>query len=219
MSVFVIVLLTIVSVLATRRLSTIPESRSQNLVELIVSSLNNFVVGIVGHGGEKYTPFIGTIFIYVLTMNLLGLIPGFKSPTGNLSVTLGLAVVVFVMYNFYGIKAVGARAYFMHLMGEPLWLAPLMLPIHIIGEIARPVSLSIRLFGNIFGEETIIAILAGMSFVILRVHQHPVLAVPFQFPMMVFAVFTAFVQALVFAMLSTIYIAMATSGHSEEHAS
>jgi F-type H+-transporting ATPase subunit a len=150
-------------------------------------------------------------------MNLLGLIPGLKSPTSNLSITLAMALIVFVMYQYYGIRTVGAKAYFRHLVGEPLWLAPLMLPIHITGELARPVSLAIRLFGNMFGEETIIAILAAMSFVIFRYHGVPIVAIPFQFPMMVFAVFTSFVQALVFSMLSCIYIAIATTSEHAEH--
>jgi len=216
MSCFVIVVLAIFAVLSTRRLEKIPTSRLQNLVELLVGSLNNFIVGIIGPGGEKYTPFIGTIFVYVLAMNLLGLVPGFKSPTSGLSITIGLALVVFAMYNYYGIREVGLLKYLRHLAGEPIWLAPLMLPVHIIGELARPLSLSVRLFGNIFGEETILVILAAMSFAIIGYHGIPVLAIPVQFPMMLFAMFTSFVQALVFATLSAIYIAIAVSGH-EEH--
>jgi F-type H+-transporting ATPase subunit a len=221
MSGIVIIALTIFAILATRRLSKVPESRFQNFVELIVSSLNNFVVGIIGPGGEKYTPFIGTIFIYVLVMNLLGLVPGFKAPTSNLSTTIALALIVFVTYNYYSIRAIGILGWVMHLLGNPQsvveWcLVPLMFPIHVIGELARPLSLSVRLFGNIFGEETILVILAGMSVVLLRYHHTPVLTIPVQFPMMVFAVFTSFVQALVFAMLTTIYIAIGVAGH-EEH--
>lgn len=216
MSGLVILVLIIISILATRRLRKIPETAGQGLIELIVTSLNNFVAGIIGPGGEKYTPFVGTIFIYILSMNLLGLIPGFKAPTSSLSITIAMALVVFVMYNYFGIREVGLLKYLKHLLGEPLWLAPLMLPIHIIGELARPLSLSIRLFGNIFGEETILVILAGMSFALIRYHGIPVITLPVQFPMMVFAVFTSFVQALVFAMLSTIYISIAVS--HEEHA-
>jgi F-type H+-transporting ATPase subunit a len=220
MSAFVIVVLAAVSMLATRRLRTIPETRTQGLVELIVSSLNNFVVGIIGPGGEKYTPFVGTIFIYVLAMNLIGLVPGFKAPTSGMSITIAMALIVFVLYNYFGIRETGVKAWFMHLLGSPQsvveWvLVPLMFPIHVIGELARPLSLSIRLFGNIFGEETILVILAGMSVALIKLHGVPVLAIPVQFPLMVFAVFTSFVQALVFSMLTTIYIAIAVAGHSE----
>jgi F-type H+-transporting ATPase subunit a len=211
MSGLVMVILSVAAILSTRRLAKIPVSRRQGFAELTVSSLNSFVVGIIGPGGEKYTPFIGTLFIYILAMNLFGLVPGFKSPTSNLSITISLALIVFVAYNVAGIREAGIKSYLKHLLGEPIWLAPLMLPIHIIGELARPVSLSIRLFGNIFGEETVLAILAGMTFVIVPYF----LAVPTQFPIMVFDVFISFVQALVFSMLSTIYIALAIAGHAE----
>ncbi len=204
----VIVILAIFAILSTRRLTRVPTSRRQNLVELVVESLNGFVAGVIGPKGEKYTPFIGTLFIYILAMNLLGLVPGFKSPTSGLSITVSLALVVFVVYNIAGIREMGLLPYLRHLAGEPIWLAPLMLPIHMIGELARPVSLSIRLFGNIFGEETILAVLASMTFVIVRY----VVAIPTQFPIMLFDIFISFVQALVFSMLSAIYIAVAIEG-------
>jgi F-type H+-transporting ATPase subunit a len=212
MSAMVAFVLAILAVVATRRLQKVQVSNKQAFVELIVESLNNFVKGIIGPKGEKYTPFIGTIFIYILAMNLLGLIPGFKSPTSGLSITVPLAIVVFIVYNAAGIRETGLIPYLKHLAGEPIWLAPLMFPIHLIGELARPLSLSIRLFGNIFGEETVLVIMAGFSFVIIRW----VVAIPTQFPMTLFALFTAFVQALVFSMLSTIYISIAVAGH-EEH--
>lgn len=213
MSALVIVVLATFSVLATRRLATIPRSRMQSLVELVVSSLNDFVVGIIGPKGEQYTPFVGTLFIYIFAMNLLGLVPGFKAPTSGLSITVGLAIVVFVAYNVAGIREVGLGPYLKHLAAGPIWLAWLMVPIHLIGELARPLSLSIRLFGNIFGEETVLMVLAGMTYVIIPY----IVAIPTQFPIMLFDVFIAFVQALVFSMLTAIYISVAITGH-EEHA-
>lgn len=208
----VAVVLAVFSIISTRRLETIPASRRQGFVELTVEWLDNFVIGIIGPKGRKYTPFIGTLFLYILSMNLLGLIPPFQSPTANLSITVSLALVVFVFYNIAGIRETGLKAWVKHLLGEPLWLAWLMFPIHVIGELARPLSLSIRLFGNMFGEETVLGILAAMTFVVIPY----LIAVPTQFPIMVFGVFLKFVQALVFTMLSTIYIAMAIAGH-EEH--
>lgn len=212
MAMIVAVVLALVSILSTRRLQKIPSSRLQNLLEISVSALNNYTVSIIGHGGEKYTPFIGTLFIYILCMNLLGLVPAFKSPTSNLTITASLAIVVFIYYNYAGIRTTGFKAWGKHLLGEPIWLAWLMFPIHVIGELARPLSLAIRLYGNIYGEETVIAILAGMSLVVIP----RVIAVPYQLPMMLFGVFTAFVQALVFSSLTAIYIGLAVSGH-EEH--
>lgn len=208
----VIVALSVLSFIATRKLEKIPTSRTQNFAEQIVASLNHFTIGIIGPKGEKYTPFVGTLFIYILCMNLLGLIPGFKSPTGSLTITLSLSITVFIFYNYVGIRETGIKPWLKHLIGEPVWLAPLMFPIHVIGELARPVSLGIRLYGNIFGEETILAVLAGMTIVIVPY----VVAVPTQFPMMLFAIFTSFVQALVFSTLTAIYISIAISNH-EEH--
>ncbi|MGB9588927.1 MAG: F0F1 ATP synthase subunit A [Armatimonadota bacterium] len=212
MSVLVAIGLALFGIVSTRRLEKIPTRRIQSVAEFIVQSLDNFVVGIIGPKGRTYTPFIGSLFLYILTMNLLGLVPLFKSPTSSLSITVPLALIVFVVYNYAGIREVGLVPYLKHLAGEPIWLAPLMLPIHVIGELARPLSLSIRLFGNIFGEETVLAILAGLTFVIIPY----VVAIPTQFPMMLFAIFTSFVQALVFTMLTTIYISVAIANH-EEH--
>jgi F-type H+-transporting ATPase subunit a len=197
---------------ATGRLEKIPTTPLQGFAELVVSSLNNYVVGIVGPDGGKYTPFIGTLFVYILGMNLLGLIPGLHSPTSNLSITASVALVVFVYYNYVSIKVRGAKAWFMHLLGEPLWLCWLMFPIHVIGELARPLSLAIRLYGNIFGEETVMMVLAGMSLVIIPYF----IAIPSQLLMMFFGVFTAFVQSLVFISLTAIYLGIGIADH-EEH--
>lgn len=212
-SVLVMVGLTVFAIVSTRRLDMVPRNRLQSLVEMLVGSLNNFVVETIGPDGQKYTPFIGTIFVFILVLNLIGLVPGFKSPTSNLSLIIPLAVIVFVMYNYYGIRQVGFLKYVRHLVGDPLWLAPLMLPIHIISELARPISLSIRLFGNIFGEETLLVVLAGLTYVVIPY----VVAIPTQFPVMLLAVLTAFVQALVFTILTTIYIALAVA-HAEGEA-
>lgn len=203
--------LSVFAIVSTRKLRLIPESKLQTLLEFVVGSLDSFVEGIIGPQGRKYTPFIGTLFIYILAMNLLGLIPPFKSPTANLSITASLALVVFFAYNYAAIREVGVKSWARHLMGEPIWLAPLMLPIHLIGELARPVSLSIRLFGNMFGEETVLIILAGMTVVVVPY----LIAIPTQFPIMVFDIFISVVQALVFAMLSAIYISLAIADHAE----
>lgn len=211
MAVMVGTVLSIFSIVSTRRLRLIPETRLQTFLELIVGALQSFVEGIIGPKARKYTPFIGTLFIYVLAMNMLGLVPPFQSPTANLSITASLAIVVFLAYNYAGIRETGLKSWARHLLGEPLWLAPIMLPIHVIGELARPISLSIRLFGNMFGEETVLMILAGMTIVVVPY----LIAIPTQFPIMVLKVFISFVQALVFAMLSAIYISLAIADHAE----
>ncbi len=186
----------------------------QLALEFIVTALENFVRGIVGEAEVKtLTPIIGTTFIFILSLSLIGLVPGFISPTANTATTVALALMAFVFVQYMAISRQGFKKYCMHFLGEPIWLAPLMLPLHIIGELARPLSLSIRLFGNIFGEETVVAVLVLIATSILG----NFFWIPLQFPMMLFSIFGSLVQSLVFSMLVSIYIAVALAGHEEHH--
>ncbi len=212
----VILILSLIAILGTRRLSVKNPSRFQSFLEFVVTSLDNFVRGIVGHEARTLTPIIGSIFIFILSLNVFGLVPMFTSPTANINTTVALALFAFLLVQFYGLKKKGL-GYFKHFLGEPIWLAPLMLPIHIIGELARPLSLSIRLFGNIFGEDMVIVILIKIVLSVVVVAVPFYLFMPAQFGMMMFAIFTSFVQALVFSMLVSIYIAVAIESH-DEHA-
>lgn len=207
----VIAILVLVSWRATRRLETIP-GRFQGAVELTVGGLNGLVESIVGHRGRQYAPFVGTLFIYIACMNMFGLVPLMKSPTANLSMTVALAVTAILYVQVQAIRAIGLVNYVKHFIGEPWWLFPVMLPIHVIGEIAKPISLALRLFGNIFGEDTVLVILAGMSpFIVFKWLR----ILPVQFPMTVFAVFTSFVQALIFSVLTLGYLALFLGEHAE----
>jgi len=209
MSGIVIVGLTVLSWLGTRRLQKTP-GRRQGLIEIIVGGLNGLVENVAGPSGRKHTPFIGTLFIYIFCLNVFGIVPFMRSPTANLSTTIALALLAIIYVQVQAIRALGFWSYFKHFVGEPWWLFPIMLPLHIIGEIAKPVSLSVRLFGNIFGEDTILAILAGMSpFIVF----HWLRIVPVQFPMMIFAVFTSLVQALIFSVLTMGYLALFLGEH------
>jgi F-type H+-transporting ATPase subunit a len=182
----------------------------QNVVEMVVEGLYNFVVGILGPThGPRYVPFLGTLFVYILAMNLFGLIPFMESPTSNLNVTVGLALVVFVFAQFIGFRELGVIGYFDHMMGNPRrvtdWLlAPLMLPIHVMGELAKPISLSCRLFGNIFGEDMLLVAFAALGVSALAFTHLP-FGLPLQLPFMFLALLTSTLQALVFTVLSTIY--------------
>ncbi len=210
---FVIVILGVLAFLTTRRLQKIPQGGLQTAMEWVYQSLDGFTRNIIGQDkGSKFTPVIGTIFIFILTMNIFGIIPGFISPTANINTAAGMAIAAFFIVQYYGIRGVGFKNYIKHFLGEPLWLAPLLFPLHIIGELARPLSLTIRLFGNIFGEDMVIAILI---LIVTNVMGH--ILVPLQFPMLLFAVFSGFVQALVFSMLVSIYIAVGLGDH-EDHA-
>ncbi len=188
--------------------------RFQLFIEFCVVALQGFVRNIVGdREARSLAPVIGTFFIYIFALNLFGLIPGFMAPTANTNTTISLALFAFVYVQYISISRVGFVNYVKHFLGEPLWLAPLMLPLHLIGELARPVSLSVRLFGNIFGEDLVILVLITVGATVLK----SMFWVPIQFPMMLFAIFTGFVQALVFSMLVAIYITVGITGHDENH--
>ncbi|MCL5104734.1 MAG: F0F1 ATP synthase subunit A [Armatimonadetes bacterium] len=208
----VIIILCATAILASRKLKARNPGPFQAFLELVVVSLDGFVRNIVGDEARTLTPIIGTTFIFILSLNLFGLIPGFVAPTSNPNTTVALALMAFCFVQYMAISRVGFINYLKHFMGEPIWLAPLMLPLHIVGELARPLSLSIRLFGNIFGEETVIAV-----FVLIVTSVLGNFLVPLQFPMMLFAIFGGFVQALVFSMLTSIYVAVAVAGHEDHH--
>ncbi len=209
MSLLVGIVLVLVSYVATRRLEKVPRG-SQALLEVVVQGLENFLRGVMGSAAPKFLPFIGTIFLYVLIMNLWGLIPLMHSPTNKLNTTAALALVVFFNTHFQGAKKHGIIKYAKH-FADPLWLAPLMVPIHIVGELARPLSLALRLFGNLTGED--IAIASLVSLVILI----PVfIPIPVHLIMVVLAILFSTIQAIVFALLSAIYIAGATGAFEEE---
>jgi len=174
----------------------------QQLLEVSVGFLNAQLDEIIGHGGKKYLPMIGTIGTFILLMNLMGLIPGFMSPTSRINVTLGCALVVFLYYNYLGIRKQGLLKYVKHFMGPIWWLSPLMVPIEIISHLARPFSLTVRLFANIFGEDLIIAVFFILVPLILPL------------PIMALAIFTSFLQAFIFMVLTMVYIAGAVA---EEH--
>lgn len=197
------------SYLATRRLEAVP-GPIQNLMEIVVEAFGDLLTQMIGPKGKRYLPLIGTAGLFILTGNLLGSIPGLKPPTANLNTTVALAITVFLSYNYFGIREHGLVAYLRHFCGPMPALAPIIFPIEFIGHLARPISLSIRLFGNIFGEESVIAIL--LSLIWLGIPYAIYLGI-----MMPLSLFTSFVQSFIFVMLSTVYIAGAVAVEHEEH--
>jgi len=188
--------------LMRRSFSMEKPGKVQHILEVIVEFLNSQLEEIIGHGGKKYLPMIATIGLFIFLMNIVGLIPGFMPPTSNMNVTVGCALVVFLYYNFVGIKKQGVVHYLKHFCGPVWWLAWLMIPIEIISHLARPFSLSVRLFANIYGEELIILVFFGLLPLILPL------------PIMGLAIFTSFLQAFIFMVLTMIYVAGAVA---EEH--
>jgi F-type H+-transporting ATPase subunit a len=196
---------------ATRRRRLVP-GRLQNTIELLVEALDNFICGILGPQGRRYVPFLGSLFIYILFMNLAGLVPGMKSPTANLNQTLALALCVFLYVQYTGMRNFGLKGYLFHMAGEPrdpitIGLVPIMLPLHIIGELAKPLSLSLRLFGNITGEDVLIVIFITLGIGMIGFLHLP-FGVPLQVPFIFLAILTSTIQALVFTLLSTVYFLM-----------
>ncbi len=207
----IVIGVSLVAYLVYRKRSLMP-GRLQNLVEMAVEGLDNFVCGILGPQGRRYTPFLGTLFIYILSMNFFGLIPGMKSPTANLNTTVSLAICVFFYVQYTGIRSLGLVGYLKHMAGDPrdvvTWfLVPLNIPIHVIEELAKPLSLSLRLFGNITGEDVLIAVFVGLGVSALGFLHLPV-GIPFQLPFYFLALLTGTIQALVFTLLSTIYFSL-----------
>ncbi len=203
---FVVLFLALFFILVTRKLKRLPEGKWQTLLEFFVGGLIDFFGGILGEHGKKYVPFVGSYFIFILFLNYLGLFPGFQSPTADLNTTLALGLTAVIGVQIIAIKENGLVGYLKHFVGEPAWLGPLMFPLHLIGELARATSLSIRLFGNIFGEETVIISLTALGVTAIPAIAGVIPWIPIQFPMMLFGLFGGFLQALVFSMLTSIYI-------------
>lgn len=203
----------------TRRMSLYPRGM-QNVFEIIYEWLDEFVCGIMGPIGKDYIALVGTAFIYVFTLNAVGLIPGVLSPTANLHCTAGLAISIVLYVHYQAIARTGFRAWFRHLMdidNVPLGMTPLMFIIHSIGEfLAKPLSLACRLFGNIYGEDQVIINLTALG---ITIFQSTYIPLPLQLPLMIFGIFTSAVQALVFSMLTTIYLAtfLSHADHGDDH--
>ncbi|HYB52589.1 MAG TPA: F0F1 ATP synthase subunit A [Thermoanaerobaculia bacterium] len=187
-----------------RRYSREKPGGLQNFFEMLVSGLRGLVDEAIGEGAhEKYLPIIGAFAVFIGVANLFGLFFFLQPPTGSLSTTVALAVISFVFFNKEGIREHGLLKYLGHFMGPLIWIAPLFFVIEIIGTFARILSLSLRLFMNIFGEHTTTNVFASLVPIVVP------------WPMMALGIFTAALQAYVFALLSAVYIQLATA--HEEH--
>lgn len=190
---FVMILLILVAFLASRSVQIVPKGM-QNFMEVVVSGVENLIEETMGPKGKAYFPLIATFALFILVSNLIALIPGFYPPTANLNTNGALALTVFAMTHIIGLKEHGI-SYLKHFMGPILVLAPLIFIIEIIGHLARPLSLSLRLFGNMYGHEIVLMIFLALVPFLLPV------------PMMLMGVLVAFIQAFVFTLLAMIYIA------------
>lgn len=193
---------------ASRGIKPLPAG-IQNFFEMVVDGIMKFMEDIIGHHSRQYLPLIGMLAFFILISNLIGLVPGFMSPTSNINTTAACAIIVFFATHYYGVKAHGI-SYIKHFFGPirslpaiPLML--LMLILELIGHFARVLSLSLRLFGNIFGEDLILLILVFLVPLLMPL------------PIMFIAIFTSVVQTFVFVLLTMIYIKLATEEAEEGH--
>lgn len=191
----VMVLIVGFSALASRNLHSGPQiSRWQNLLETVVSAIRSQVRDMTQQDPDRYLPFLGTLFLFILVSNVLSVVPGFQSPTGSLSTTSALALVVFFAVPIYGISKKGLIGYLRHYI-QP---TPIMLPFNIISELSRTLALAVRLFGNIMSGSMIVGVLLSIAPLFV-----PVI-------MQALGLLIGVIQAYIFAALATIYIASAT---------
>ncbi len=213
-SLWICILMVVLALLARRNMKKVPGT-FQNCAEACAEGLNQFIASSAGPNGVKYTPLLGTLFVYILFANLIGIIPGFHSPTANLSITLALGLVVFVYVQYEGIREQGVIGHFKHFMGPIIWMAPFIGVLEIISEFVKPFSLGMRLFGNIFGEDVVVIVLAGLA---TSLGATAIGWIPIQFPMLLLMLLTDVIQALVFTLLACVYISLVTQKHDEESA-
>jgi F-type H+-transporting ATPase subunit a len=210
MVMLIVAVLTVLSIIIRSRLSVENPGRLQIVFEDGLTAVIGMLEEWIGPKGRSYLPLIATFGVFILFGNYMGLVPGFMAPTSNINVTLGCAITTWVYYHFQGVKEQGVFNYIKHFAmppGSPAALAPLMFIIEIISHLSRVLSLSLRLFGNIFGEEMVILILFTL--------------IPFlvPLPMMFLGLITGGLQAFIFVLLSIIYLqgAVAVEHHDDEH--
>ena len=230
----VVVLLAVFFIGIGRNLRERDPTRTQMLAEVLVGGLYDMFRSILGPEARRFTPYLGTLFIFILLNNWSGLVPlGFSSTSSLANTTLGLGLMTFIYVQYTGIRMNGLGGYLYHFAGQPKsgveWaFAVLIFPLELVGELIKPISLSLRLFGNIYGEETLIAVMVmlGTQFMQFLLSQfgdvgvtlgHFLPGIPFQFPFYFLVLVASTVQALVFTLLSAVYISlMLPHGHEEE---
>jgi F-type H+-transporting ATPase subunit a len=205
---FIIASLITLAVVAlfARKLSEDNPKDSQQLLEVGIVSVRDLLTDIVGPHGMKYFPIIGTFAVLILVSNLMGLFPGLMSPTASTSVTFALAITSFCYYNYIGIKENGLIGHLKHFAGPVVWIAWLMFPIEIISNLVRPVSLGMRLFGNIFGDEQVAGAFTGLGIYWIV----PALLITL-------SLFASFMQTFIFILLSMVYLGEVSHPPHEEH--
>ena len=217
---FVVAVLILLFVLGSRNLKRLPETKFQMLLEICIGFVINFFGGVLGKHGKQYSWFVGSYFIFILFLNYLGLVPGFQSPTADLNTTVAFGLIAVIGVNVISIKENGIINHIKHFWGDPWYLGFLMFPLDVIGEGARAASLALRLFGNIFGEESVIIKItvlgAGLMTLLASKLGGFWLPIPVQIPIFFFCMLGGFLQAFVFSLLTSVYI-VTFLDHGDDH--
>lgn len=204
-SLIIIFILSMIAYLAGRRIGPVP-NKLQAACELFVGAVDDFVQAMIGPKARVFTPFVGTLFIYILFMNLTGIIPFMKSPTSSWSTTLALTICVIIYVLYAAIKEMGFIGYIDHLLGKPrgiiafsVFIPLMMLVLHLVSDfVARPLSLSLRLRSNIWGDDMLLAVLSGFG----------IQGVPLLLFNTFLVILASIVQTVVFCLLTTIYFTL-----------
>ncbi|MDR1911918.1 MAG: F0F1 ATP synthase subunit A [Helicobacteraceae bacterium] len=204
-SALVVLIVAILALLATRNLKSVPGGL-QNAIEWFVEGTLKLGADMMGEArARKYLPLIGTLGLFIFVSNMLGIIPGFESPTANINITLVMALIVFLYYNFEGIRANGFFHYFAHFAGPVKWLSPLMFPVEVVSHLSRVISLSFRLFGNVKGDD--------MFLLVMLLLVPPLLPLPAFFMLFFFGL----LQTFIFMILTYVYLSGAVAIEEESH--
>ncbi len=203
MEILVVAIIIVVFWMLRRSFSVERPGKPQHIAELLYGFFVGQTGEAVSHGGAKYTPYFGTLFIFILFLNLIGIIPGFESPTMSPVVPAGFAVSTFIYYNYMGVREHGVGRYLAHFVGPFPLLAPLMIPLEIISHLARMLSLTVRLYANMFAGEQVTLVFLTLTYALI----------PSVF--MGLHVFVSFLQAYIFMVLTMLYVGAAVA--HEEH--
>lgn len=221
----VVVGLALLFLLKVSRLGSLKPGRLQALMEMVHQQFYSFFGDFLGEKNLHYVPFLGTVFMFIWINNMAGIIPGFAAATSVYPTTLALALMVYIYVQVNGIREGGLKHYLLHFLGSPQDLqgyiiGVCLLPLEIIGFLAKPLSLSLRLFGNIMGEDILVGVFLMMGLSIVGAFiPDPIIGIPLHFPFLFLALLTSTVQALVFTLLSAIYLTLLIphEHHDETH--
>jgi F-type H+-transporting ATPase subunit a len=195
MTAFIVLLAAIFLPLIRRRFRLQHPGYLQQVLETVVEYLERVIDRYIGAEGRRYLPLLGTLGFFILLSSIIGYLPGLSSATANYNTTLALALISFIAYNYAGFKRQGLLHYFQNLGGKPLWLIPIRLPIEMVSHLARILSLSVRLFGNIYGDHLVVLVFFALFPVVLPI------------PFIGLSFFVAVIQTYVFVILTVIYLA------------